>query len=638
MLHLGPRTFDELSGEVVQNTAFIIHKEKPKRQSVYHRLVAGKNCVAKCQMFFSNINRFIVEKQDQFAQIPGAPIAYWVGEKTLTKLFRGKSPLDIDYFFREGIHTANNNKFTRFWFEPNFLKLVFGASSYQDIDRRGTWVPYNKGGGSRKWFGLSEVVIGFDEKCRSEMNDLPGHVRPSESLYFKEGATWSSISSKEFALRYYPKGYLFDAGGQVAVPRTSGSLKGLLAYLNSTVFRYVSKTVMPTINNKCGIIKTLPNLVLTDSEVISTVTDCISISKLDWDAHETSWDFQTNELVRMKALKRGESDCHLSEVVEFYKSYWEEKFYTLQRNEKEINRVFIDIYDLKDELTPDVPFEEITILQQGEISIEQEKTTAEEEKEIPPNSGMVLNIAKLQKSAIKWHDDVIIKQLISYCVGLMMGRYRLDKAGLFIAHPNETLEEIAEYTIPGTAEKFSIDKDAIIPLLPEDSGFHDNAVRRFATMIRQIFGEKTQTENLNYIESCLGKSLEQYFIKDFWKDHKKMYQNRPIYWLFASCKGAFQVLVYVHRMNIATVEHIRSRHLLPYIERLNKRIDDLQADESTLSTKQRAQLKNLHAQVEECTEYYNRLVLIAERGIVPDLDAGIPANHALYGDIVTKLR
>ena len=243
-----------------------------------------------------------------------------------------------------------------------------------------------------------------------------------------------------------------------------------------------------------------------------------------------------------------------------------------------------------------------------------------------------------KESSVSFNIDVIMKQFISYAVGCMMGRYRLDRPGLAIAHPNETPEEVAEYEIPGTDEKFWIDDDGIIPLMPEDCGFHDNAVNRFATFVRQTLGEQTQVENLNFIEECLGKSLEQYFIKDFWKDHKKMYQNRPIYWLFASKKGVFQVLVYVHRMNVATVERIRSRYLLPYIERLNKRIDDLQSNESTLSTKQRNQLKTLRAQVTECEEYHNRLAVVAERGIVPNLDDGIIKNHALYGDIVTKLK
>lgn len=246
---------------------------------------------------------------------------------------------------------------------------------------------------------------------------------------------------------------------------------------------------------------------------------------------------------------------------------------------------------------------------------------------------------------LDWQADVVIKQFISYAVGCMMGRYRLDRPGLAIAHPNETPEEVAEYEIPSseyqtpnTKKLIWIDTDGIIPLLPEDCGFHDNAANRLATFVRQVLGKESQTENLNFIEECLGKSIEQYFMKDFWKDHKKMYQNRPIYWLFASKKGAFQVLVYVHRMNVATVERIRSRYLLPYIERLNKRIDDLQANESTLSTKQRNQLKTLRAQVEECSEYHNRLAVVAERGIVPNLDDGIIKNHALFGDVVSKLK
>lgn len=428
----------------------------------------------------------------------------------------------------------------------------------------------------------------------------------------------------------------------------------ILGLLNSVVANSYLKLLAPTLDYKVGDIIKVP-LQYRECGIQDLTHECVTISKKDWDAHETSWDFQTNELVKIDQKEAIELDDtpdtvddvfvirhipdarKLSVRLDLYKKKWKRLFMKLHANEEELNRRFIEIYGLQDELTPDVPLNEITILQQGEVKItDQYSLTDSDGSVFTDEDGAILTVSG--ETYLDWQDDVIIKQLISYAVGCMMGRYRLDRPGLAIAHPNETPEEVAEYVIPGTDEKFWIDTDGIIPLLPENSGFHDNAVNRMATFVRQVFGNNTQSENLNFIEECLGKSLEQYFIKDFWKDHKKMYQNRPIYWLFASKKGAFQVLVYVHRMNVATVERIRSRYLLPYIERLNKRIDDLQANESTLSTKQRNQLKTLRAQVAECEEYHNRLAVIAERGIVPDLDAGIPANHALYGDIVTKLK
>lgn len=227
-------------------------------------------------------------------------------------------------------------------------------------------------------------------------------------------------------------------------------------------------------------------------------------------------------------------------------------FNQLHENEEELNRQFIEIYGLQDELTPDVPIDEITILQQGEISF------------VPSEEGE--NAPKI----MKWNDDVIIKQLISYAVGCMMGRYRLDKPGLHIAHPEPTAEEIAPYSYHG--RKYEIDDDGILPLMNSDCGFSDNAPLRIADFVSIAFGEETQVENLNYMEQCLGKTLEQYFVKDFWKDHKKMYQNRPIYWLFASKKGTFQVIAYMHRMNAYTVERIRAKYLLPFIEHLEQEI------------------------------------------------------------------
>ena len=302
---------------------------------------------------------------------------------------------------------------------------------------------------------------------------------------------------------------------------------------------------------------------------------------------------------------------HLIDVLlEYYKNHWEECFERLHANEEELNRQFIDIYGLQDELTPDVPLDEVTILQQGEISIEE--------------------------GEIVWHDDVLIKQLISYAVGCWMGRYRLDKPGLHIAHTDATQEEIAPYDYNG--ERFDIDDDGIIPLMPRDSMFSDNAAHRIADFVRQVFGAESQVANLNYMEAALGKSLEQYFIKDFWKDHKKMYQNRPIYWLFSSKKGAFQCLAYMHRMDAYTVERVRQKYLLPHMDDLRKRIADMEERAAELNTPERRTLDTLQKQLAECLEYHDRLHPVADRQIAFDLDDGVVVNHAKFGDILAKLK
>ena len=300
----------------------------------------------------------------------------------------------------------------------------------------------------------------------------------------------------------------------------------------------------------------------------------------------------------------------LSDIVAQYKAEWEDKFRQLHANEEELNRQFIEIYGLQDELTPDVPLDEITILQQGEISIE--------------------------NNAIVWHDDVIAKQLISYAIGCWFGRYRLDQPGLHIAHPAPTEDEIITYDYNGS--QLQIDDDGISPILAADSSFDDNLCHRVRDFLRIVFGDEALIDNINWIEAALGKSLETYFIKDFWKDHKKMYQNRPIYWLFSSKKGAFQCLAYMHRMDAYTAERVRSKYLLPHMEWLANEIADMVANEAMLTTPQRRNLENLRKQLDECREYHDRLHVVADQQIGFDLDDGVVVNHAKFGDVLAKIK
>jgi hypothetical protein len=281
----------------------------------------------------------------------------------------------------------------------------------------------------------------------------------------------------------------------------------------------------------------------------------------------------------------------------------------LHANEEELNRQFIEIYGLQDELTPDVPLDEITILQQGEISIEDNQ--------------------------ILWHEDVLMKQLISYIIGLIMGRYRLDKPGLHIAHPEPSSDELAPYTYNG--KTIEIDDDAIIPILPDDSPFADNLHSRVKDYIRIIFGDDILTQNLNYIEQALSKGINDYLQKDFYTDHKKMYQNRPIYWLFSSKKGAFRCLVYMHRMDAYTAEKVRSKYLLPYMEHMRQKIDNLR-NNNDLTSVQRRELSNLQKAYEECQEYHERLHTVAGEQIAFDLDDGVVVNYAKFGDVLAKLK
>lgn len=637
MLHLGPRTFDELSGEVVQNTAFVVAKHRSSQGGTYFRLVDGKCCADKERMFLHATEQgakiyYPNVPQANFEKIPGCPIGYWVSEKMISAFNYNQI---ADYLSTsQGMKTLDNERFIRYWHEIDFSK--------SSINKGRKWVPVNSGGTYRKWFGNNESFLnwendGFEikELAKAKYNSVTRTVT-GMGHYFDNGITWAAISSGSISVRCFPKGYIFTNAGMCAFGDTSDELF-ISAFLNSIVAKSFLEVVSPTINYGPNQIKTLP-IEQKNKDTICHIVSCnVAISKLDWDSHETSWDFQHNELISLidftkqdltseslttlcsttthsdvATQQTNESSCavKLQNLMERYHQKWSTLFMQLQANEEELNRQFLDIYGLQDELTPDVHLNEITILQQGEISI--------------------------KDNALKWHDEVILKQLLSYAAGVWMGRYRLDKLGLHIAHPNSTAEELAPYIYNG--HTIEIDDDGIYPLMAADSGFTDNACLRTAQFVSDVFGAEHQVENLNYIERILGKTIEQYWQKDFWKDHKKMYQNRPIYWLFASKKGTFQCIAYLHRMTPYTPERIRSKYLLPFIDMLGRKISDLTARAADLITAERKKLDTLNKQLEECREYHDRLAVVAEQAIPLDLDDGVVVNYAKLGDVLQRIK
>lgn len=607
---------------------------------MYYRLVDGKNCTEKEQLFrshktgnedgnhifYQNVN------QNNFEMISGCPIGYWASDNEIHS-FESPDCMQTVSPARIGMMTTDNNRFVRKWQEISINKIGFNFTDRNDASiSTYKWFPYNKGGGNRRWYGLNELVVNWQFDGREIIENGMTSFR-GKDFYFKEGITWSFVSSMNFAVRYKPTGFIFDIGGSSSFPKRK-DLFFITGFLNSIVAYDFLSILNPTLNFQGGNINSLPLILKNNSEIEKCVKQSIQISKADWDAHETSWEFQRNELLSIDISTYMENidykiEKHFEETgehidlspaapklgnlewrMEQYKTKWERKFMQLHKNEEELNRQFIDIYGLQDELTPDVPLNEITILQQGEIDV--------------------------TDNGITWNEDAMTKQLISYAVGCMLGRYRLDKPGLHIAHPNPTDEEIAPYEYKG--EKWEIDDDGIMPLMPNDCGFSDNASARFADFMRISLGDDKLVENLNYVEKCLSKTVEQYFVKDFWKDHKKMYQNRPIYWLFSSKKGAFQVIAYMHRMNAYTAERVRSKYLLPYIEHLEAEIDKLDARRAELSTKETKQLQALQKQLDECREYHERLQVVAEQAISFDLDDGVVVNYAKFGDILQKIK
>lgn len=616
MLHLGPRTFNELSGEVVQNTAYIITKHTPDHNGTYFRLVDGIDCKDKEQMFHSADNCYFNVSQNNFEKIPGAPIGYWISNKMIEQF--SLPNIGSKMITREGMATADNDRFLRFWYEISTNKF---SKLNPSSDK---WYPYNKGGGFRRWYGNREYVVNWENngfEIKNNIDTKTGRIRSHNyngEYAFQECGTWSAISSDNFAIRYCESGFLWDSKG--ACGFSNSYLLYIIGLLNTKISTEYLRVLAPTLDFKVGDIIRIPLKIVNEKSIINLTSENISISKQDWDAHEISWNFGNNELVRLAKEGLGEITTTVNEetvmqyhslklLVAEYKAHWTSMFRLLHTNEEELNSQFINIYDLHDELASDVPLDEVTILQQGEISIDNNKVT--------------------------WNDDVIIKQLISYAIGCMMGRYSLDCKGLILANQGDGLKE---YDALVPQSRFRPDEDGILPLMSSDSEFADNVTQQFKTWLTIAFGDDTLVENLNFVRTALGKDLDLYLTKDFWKDHKKMYQNRPIYWLFASKKGAFQCLVYMHRMNPYTAERVRTKYLLPHIEWLMKRQNEMQQNADNLSVRERKELDNIIKQIAECREYHDRLHVVADEQIAFDLDDGVLVNYAKFGDVLSKIK
>ncbi len=622
LLHLGPRTFDELTGEVVQNAAFVVSKSKDYNRGIYFRLVDGKNCSDKEQMFLdAQINHtekvyYANVEQGIFEKIPGMTLAYWIKNKAID-LFENND-LGDNSVARSGFSTGDNDKYIRTWQEISYKKIAWNSNSINEYQSSGKpYIPYTAGGSFRRWYGNLFNVVNWTDTSKMH--------RPRttySNLYCRAGVTWNEVNSDSFSCRFFPKGLLFEHSGVSLFPNEENNMSQYVAFLNTKVLAYYLSFMNPTLHNGAEVVSKVPFIQAIGDRVKVIVSNNIDISKLDWDSHETSWDFKVNPLVAQCNQFRNEgysaTSYRIENFVKEFEEQWEAKFYHLKDNEEELNHQFIEIYGLQDELEPFVPTREITILQQGEISI------------VPApgdDSGY--------GDTIRWNRDVLMKQLISYAVGCMMGRYSIDKPGLILANQGDGLEQYNEQ-VPNS--RFEPDDDGIIPLMSAQSDFADNATIRFKQWLVAAFGEGTLVENLNFIERCLGKSIDDYFVKDFWKDHKKMYQNRPIYWLFSSKKGAFQCLAYMHRMDAYTAERIRTKYLLPHIEWLMQKQSEMEANAANLNARERKELDNIGKQIDECREYHDRLHVIADEQIAFDLDDGVVVNYAKFGDTLAKIK
>lgn len=573
--------------------------------------------------------RFSVISQKNFEKIPGSSIGYWASEQIKNAFEKGKN-ISEELLCIQGIITGNTSKYLRLWHEINDSHFLKGEKSFNE---NRYWVTYTKGGPFRRWFGNNQYVIYW----KDHGDNLVRNKRGFSSYYLTKCLTWTMIGSGNFSVRYCDDGFLWDVSGSIGFPKNE-DWPIILAVMNSKVANSIIKVLNPTINTNIEDIQAIPlsPLIKDNKENITSRTHtAINIAKLDWDAHETSWDFQTSPLFdamlgeigisksqfyHSRMIAEANRGVLLAEVCKTYCEQWQTLFMQLHANEEELNRQFIEIYGLKDELTPDVPLNEITILQKGEISIE--------------------------NNELQWHNDVIIKQFISYLVGCYMGRYSVDKPGLIIASQGQTLDSID----PEVQKTLEIDDDGIIPFIQEPDFFADDMTERIQVAIRKLFGEANYCENLKYINDALGCELREYLFKTFYTDHVQMYSKRPIYWLFSSKmgdkkkKGYFKALVYMHRIEGDTLSKLHADYVHPYLEKVEMQLKEAeyQATRDDLSTAQRNKalklVEELKDKVREVHAFEQQLVEMASHRMTIDLDDGVKANYPKYYPLVEPIK
>ncbi len=616
MAHLGARAFDSIGGEVVSTTAFVIKHDKQKEfKGVYHRLTSGNSEAEKNNELLGKRNKPYFASAVDFMKIPGHPIAYWASDKLRNSF---ESEFNINRFSppRIGMMTTDNERFLRQWYEIGIRNIGFNfENTQQAINSSFKWFPYNKGGGFRKWAGFQSLVVnwkyGGQEIAESGMTSFRG-----KDFYFKEGLTWSDISTGDFACRYTDKGFIFDIKGTSAFPEIN-KIGVIASTLNSKVGSYILNILNPTMSYQSGDIRRvpLPNDVLKKTESLNgTFSELTKISAADWDSYETSWD-----LTSLPLLNSDYRQPTLKATYQMLRTHWQAMTLEMQLLEEENNRIFIDAYGLKDELTPEVPLNEITLTCNPHYRYSNNKNAEELE-------------------ALLLADTM--KEFISYAVGCMFGRYALDKPGLILANQGDIIEEYLRQ-IPDPT--FPADEDNVIPILDGD-WFTDDISERFRKFLRITFGVEHYEENLKFIEVALGKDIRKYFLKDFYNDHLRRYKKRPIYWLFSSAKGSFNALIYMHRYRPDTASVVLNGYLREFRTKLLSRKSQLEAVSISASaspgekTKALKEIESLRKMIEEL-ESYEREVLypLAAEQVEIDLDDGVKVNYQKFGPVLRKI-
>ena len=642
MAHLGARAFEEIAGEVVQTASFVLSKRKINNYiASCSRLVEASSQSKKEELYLQK-KEIYYSRQENYEKIQGVPIAYWVSENIINAFDADKLLKDV-VTASVGIQTGDNEKFIHLWWEVKKENINYGAMSIEDSYQDKKWFPYNKGGEYRKWYGNDATVIDWknDGEDIIRNSQITGHhyQQYAEELKFKPLVTWSRISTGAPAFRIKKYGYLSDMAGFSMFSSTI-DLKLIVAFCNSVVAKKFLEFLAPTLNYMIGPVTSMPIKSFDKNKegILNEVNSAIKISKEDWDLFETSWDFKRHPLISVISQNRilfdDITEVDLAECYTCWENECNERFNQLKANEEELNRIFIDIYGLQDELTPEVEDKDVTVRK-----------------------------ADLQRD---------IKSLVSYAVGCMFGRYSLDEEGLVLAgqpfksHFFEAsaprcgtgfagapgasvpIGEFYYKTDEGVKKcTYNPDKDNIIPICDEEY-FSDDIVSRFCEWVKIVYGEKSLETNLDFIAKALGNKgntsrevIRNYFSNDFFKDHCNTYSvtgsgKRPIYWLFDSGKqNGFKALIYMHRYDADTVGRVRTDYLhkaQKYVETAMQSaqytIDNAtSASEKSKATKAVAKYTK---QLVEMKIYDEAIAHVANQRIEIDLDDGVKVNYAKF--------
>ena len=621
MAHLGERAFDSIGGAVVSTTAFVIENAHSlDHEGTFIRLIEGsseaeKEMQLKEAIRTPNCAWLYRASAEDFEKIPGFPIAYWLSSKMVSNF--DKAPLADEATFRAGLQTGDNDRFLRFWHEVSDEAFKTECESREDAKAtKARWFPHNKGGGYRKWYGNNEYAIKWEDdgkeiKEKKSSDLLSGKITANNSkcwnqeFYFLDGLTWSSLSSNEFSLRANGPGFLFDTKGQMLFPNRAANLYPYLGLLNSSVASAILAALSPTLDFNGGVVARLPLCDLNGKGIAaSRLRD---LSRSDWDAYETSWDFNTFPLLSPE--HRAET---LADTYGNLRAHWQGITDEMRRLEEENNRIFIEAYGLADELTPEVPIEEITLTCNPAYRYGVKGTKEDRE-------------ARLREDTVA--------EFLHYAVGCMFGRYSLDAPGLILANQGEGIEE---YLARVPEPSFAPDRDNVIPVLDAD-WFADDIVTRARDFLRVTFGEAKFRENLAFVEAALGKDLRRWFTKDFFDYHVRRYKKRPIYWMFSSPKGSFNALIYMHRYRPDTVSVVLNQYVREFIHKLEverARLEKLAVDPAATpaqQTKAQKETATVIKQIAELTEWEREVVYpMAQQKIAIDLDDGVKRNYPLF--------